>query len=275
MRRQDGAGKSLDATLHGHQKVSGLSRAFTQYDTKQITYLPTNTRWKYMWQTSKQYNFQIVYNDLWLPSIERENDKAIMDSAFEDPYFVNKSWRLEIINNCRIYLVFTLSEMVDQNGSVEKGFLDGSKGLSHPKVHFEETRKPPPPAWNEWKVFLFCNFIMGHNKISPALGQTITTKNTRTSNTEQQHDEHSLQQTMGKQSTYLCELLGEIKLPTDNGKAILEEAKKGKLLGASNGSLFFTQPLAKGGYAYCIQGKNKKERAIGGRKVPLQMILPH
>ena len=59
MRRKDNAGRSLEASYYGHQIVAGTSSPFHTLEPESIPYMPINTRWSYIWKTSKQYNLTI------------------------------------------------------------------------------------------------------------------------------------------------------------------------------------------------------------------------
>lgn len=119
-----------------------------------------------------------------------------------------------------------LCEIVAQNWSVKKGHLDGSQKNQTPKVQFEEIQKPPPPqARNEWKIFLFQNFISDQNRITPEIGERFKDDinvNSTTNPIDQQNGLYRLNNTMEKLLEHIRELLGEIKLPKDKGRAIIE-----------------------------------------------------
>ena len=108
MRRNDNAGKALIASRIGHQVMSGMSRPFYTYGKNELPYLPKDTRWTYMWKTIQEYNLNIQIHEEWLPKKKYGNDKYIMEVAAKDEYFNSKKFKLEAINNCRIYTkIFT------------------------------------------------------------------------------------------------------------------------------------------------------------------------
>ena len=54
MRRNGSAGRSLRASLIGHQVMAGVSKPFYTYPTQTPPYLPNNTRWCYVWNVIQQ-----------------------------------------------------------------------------------------------------------------------------------------------------------------------------------------------------------------------------
>ena len=88
--------------------------------------MPSNTRWGYMWCLIQRYDLNVNFYNEWLPKPKYENDKFIMDNAIIDKHYEKNPWKIEIVNNCRLYLqIFTLGEIVNKNGVIENQFLSG------------------------------------------------------------------------------------------------------------------------------------------------------
>ena len=127
---------------------------------KGLPYLPDNTRWGYMSKVAKEFNIKMGAYNTWTPKPMCTNDKILMDVACGDRYFDRCRWKLEIINNCRLYLrVFTSREMAIGEDQLDNRFYDRSKRNEANTIEFEEVEKPPATAWDKWKRFLFRNFV--------------------------------------------------------------------------------------------------------------------
>ena len=139
MRRNDSAGKALGATLRGHQVVAGISKSFLNVPPEDIPYMPRDTRWAYMATLTTQYEINIQCYNEWLPKHKCRGDRVIMDTALQDEYFTNKKWKLEIINNCRLFLqVINLSDMAINNEELDNEYYNGGKRVTRNDIVFED-----------------------------------------------------------------------------------------------------------------------------------------
>ena len=177
MRRLDNTGKLMIITKRDTQLESGLSTPFYKNDPDIYNYVTKNTRWHYLWQEIYKYNINIEFYNEWLPRAKYENDRNIMEVAAADPKYNNQKskWKLEIINNCRMYLgVIFLSELVGPTGRINNNYLTG-EFRERPTVEYNYPmdRKPTKAAWNEWKYFIFRNFLVGAYKVNPPLYMPI------------------------------------------------------------------------------------------------------
>ena len=270
MRRNDSAGKALGATLRGHQVVAGISKSFLNVPPEDIPYMPSNTRWAYMASLSAQYEIKIQCYNEWLPKHKCRGDRVIMDTALQDEYFIHKKWKLEIINNCRLFLrVINLSDMAINNEELDNGYYNGGKRVTRNDIVFEEVEKPPPPAWREWKEFLFRNYIKGNNKLMHPLQQANSYTENHEANKEGEitiHRKDSLEATFNEIPQNMREIMGKVSLPNDGGKQLVEAINGAGLIGASDGSVKGDKD---GSFAYSIQANNSDEnRIMGYQKVP-------
>ena len=271
MRRGGITGKALEASLSGHQIVAGVSKPFYEYDEHELPYLPQDTRWVYTWKVLKQYRLQIALYDEWLPPKLYENDKNLMDTAICDPYFQHKRWKLEIINMCRVYLrVFTLGEIAHGTNQVDPGYIYGTKRMERNDISFEEVVKPPKSAWNEWKIFLYRNYITGKNVLSHQLAGQKTEVQRSVAGVERDLQiikRGRLIDTYHTGTMTLKEIMGKVVFPEDDGESLIQAIMQEGLLGASDGSL--ARDGKNGGYAYSLQSNYHNEgRLMGGGKVP-------
>ena len=71
--------------------------------------------------------------------------------------------------------VYFIGELKGSRGMIEQTYLTGESTNSKYNEMFKYVRKPPAPAWAEWKSFLFRNFLRNGHEIYPSLGamQTI------------------------------------------------------------------------------------------------------
>ena len=265
MRRGDNAGKSLKATLNGHQIVAGTSTPFLDVEPNDLPYLPPNSRWAYIWKTSKQYGFTLEVADQWTPAPRCTNDKVLMDVAIKDEYYKKKKWKLEIINNCRLYLrVFSLSEMACSDDEIRESYINGTTRNRYSRITFEDVDRPPQSAWNEWRQFLFRNFLKGNKKLQHPLNLDNTNRHpTATINTTLHIvKQNTIKETISKLPITLQEILQSIQIPSDEGRKLAESLATGSLLGASDGSL---TGKGDGGYAFSLQKWDNDEGRITGK----------
>ena len=273
LRRGDNTGKALIITKRDTQLESGLPTQFYKWNPSEVNYVTKNTRWNYMWRVIFHYKIDIVFYNEWLPQLKYENDKNIMEVAIKDKKYTNtkNKWRLEIINNCRMYLgIINISDMVDKQGQMLMNYVTGNFN-TQPKseYNYPKIRKPPKPAWSEWKEFIYRSFINGKNKINPSLKNKLPIK---------KYDPHFSEMTIFETidnnknintlitelPTQLRSILGKIHIPQDMGMYITRARKVGPIIAASDGSVCEKDNNSKGGYAYSIQRYNKNDNRIKG-----------
>ena len=177
LRREDRVADMLLATLRDLQIETGSSTSIFQLNPSIYTYVTENTRWLYTWRICREINVTVHIWNEWLPTTTYERDQNIMDVAIRDKFYSGKNnYRLVSLNRCRLYLqCFFISELMNNdNKTLDKGYLDGSKQRKHPTYSFPPVRKPTKLEWSEWKAFIFRNFLAGAYIMTPAPIPTTT-----------------------------------------------------------------------------------------------------
>ena len=190
-----------------------------------------------------------------------------MDVTIAGPYFDNKKWKLEVINNCRIHLkIFLIGEVTDDGTNIKTGIMDGSFINEESQVNFVSMQKPPPVAWNEWRSFVFCNFVSGKKELFPPITKTLQrTVDYNTCNKVYIEQKGTLKEMFDSMPKHLRDLMGKIDLPQDQGKTLINDLMKSQAMGASNGSLNST--WTQGSYEYFIGSQHSNDKMIwGGEK---------
>ena len=270
MRRNDNAGKSIVTNLIYTQIESGVSEIFLKYNPQIYGYVTKNSRWYYVWERFYSLRINLQLYNAWIPHAEYEDDRNIMETAIQDAYFTpTRKWKLEIINNCRMYIgFFYLSEIMDSNGQVERKYLDGSARVLKYKHLFGHVRVPPKSAWSEWKAFIFRNFLLRGYCVHPPIG-TKKTDDIIVEKTEKQHMMtmqigRTLADTLNKLPESMRKVVKHTSLPSDNGAELIAALNAGTLVGASDGSLRQNEEGNYGGYGFSIQAQVHDEHRIVG-----------
>ena len=248
LRRKDDVGKMIRATLNNTQIEVGLPHPFFTYNSDKINYCTKNTRWHYIWKFTNDTGLDLKVENMWTLTSQQEGDKNIMEIAIKDTYFHQKyGWKLEVINNCRMYLgVFYLSEIMNDNGRVERKYLDGSDRVTKHRDLFQDRRNPPKQAWSEWKAFIFYNFLINGYEVFPALGLgprnegTVVKYESKKQQLVNIQKGQKLEEIISMMPQVFKELLQILHIPIDDGKRLVKALIDGTLVGASDGSLMKT-----------------------------------
>lgn len=144
MQRNDITKKSIKASLIGHQIMAGPSLPYYMKKRSKLPYMPDNTQWSYMWSMVQEYDLEVKIHNEWLPSMKYKNDRNIMEVAIEDNQLKNNPWKLEIINNCRVFLqVFTLGEtLMEEKNEIDPKFLNGASTRQYEEVTLKKVDHP-------------------------------------------------------------------------------------------------------------------------------------
>ena len=276
LRREDRVSKLLHATLNDLQIEVGVGKEIFQLDPKDFPYVTKNTRWLYTWKMGQTVKAKIKVWNQWIPTTSYLHDKNIMETALKDPYYHGKNrYRLVSVNRCRLYQeCFFISDlMVNMNGQINRGYVDGTKKHKHGKVTIPFIRKPSQVEWTEWKEFIFRNFLAQGYNIQPVPtftsagyvpSHSIDTDEV-TSLLASIHSSLSLQDMIQQVPEIWKSIMGTTSIPLDDGKELYETLLKGKVIGVSDGSL---QPkvddIAKGGHAYAIHTWNHDDNGMYG-----------
>lgn len=275
LRRHDKVGKAARISLHDHQVIIGTTEHFFKLDPQIYNYGDQQSRWRYVWKTFFEYGIKLQLYDLWQPRLTSNNDRNIMEVAANDPHFLQKHWKVEVLNRCRLFLeVFNLSEMVDNNGNFKFEYLDGSTRYKHPEVSFPAQARPPAPAWELWKSFIFRNFLGRGYRVHPHLVpapnwfyNTPTLKPTEGQFVQRLYtlDLRTLEEVRDFLPATLGDILGTMTTPDDNGKSISTAILEGYCIGASDGSLVSEYQRSYGGHAFSLHHFDTDEDCIIGR----------
>jgi hypothetical protein len=194
-----------------------------------------------------------------------------MDTAVCDPFFAqDQNYKLQIINNCRLYLgAIFVSDLAQQN-TISPSKLDRSELAINSQVQRKPRLKPPPAAWKVWKEFIFRNYLVyPYTLMDPITNFTppapILRRDTEVQQLELLYaNGHNtpLQDLVNKLPTHLRHLLGTITYPQDNGASIAEHIRNGTAVGASDGSVINGFDTLYGGYASSIQQENSTNNSF-------------
>ena len=79
---------------------------------------------------------------MWTPTPYAMNDREIMETTMDDPkYKVKETWKLEVLNNCRMYLgIIFLSEITDIEGKIPLENLNGNNPQPTTKYNYPRMR---------------------------------------------------------------------------------------------------------------------------------------
>ena len=136
---------------------------------------------------------------------------------------------------------FFISDLLDKDKiTVNPRYLNGEKTNKNEAIFFPDMIKPTEVEWSEWKRFIFRNFLRGKYQVNPELQYEGTKKKFCSDDNEITQLQkiktgENLRQTIDNLPKELKQILGHINLPSDDGKHIGEEIKKGTLVGASDG----------------------------------------
>ena len=136
---------------------------------------------------------------------------------------------------------------------------------------FTDVRKPPPPAWSEWKAFIFRNFLVRGYDVFPPIQQLQSTSNTNVNEQSflQLQTKETLAATAETVQPSLQKLLQVISYPKDNGMELCNSIINGTLVGASDGSLKKVNGTYAGGYGFLLQDReHDKGRIVGCAGTP-------
>ena len=111
IRLQDTVGQILNIQLSWLQIFSGISTPLMEYN-KPLDYLPSS--WLvHLHSLLVDTNIQVEITGLWTPTVQRTDDKIIMDYVIHH----TPSWMWEGINRCRLYLKSnTLADLTTLDG---------------------------------------------------------------------------------------------------------------------------------------------------------------
>ena len=272
LRRNDRVGKLLLATLRDLQIECGREILIFELDPNDYGYVTSATRWKYTWEIAHEFQVQIKVAQCWIPTPRYENDKNIMKAAIEDPLYQGKNrYKLVTINQCRMYQqAFFISDLLLQNSStiVDKDYFNGNKQHIHPMLKMDYYLKPTKLQWNEWRSFIYRNFLAGIYAITPPIGNAIamnddymTTDINMIGQTLRCKD--TLEATIDTLPPTMKQIIGKATCSA-NRSALLEHLHNGTLIGASDGSVIDDNFTSHGAHAFVLGSNMTGQNFITG-----------
>ena len=150
MRLQDTVGKLLDTQLTWLQLIAGTRIPVLQ-DCRALPYLPSG------WITSlrdklRRYNITIERSKSWVPQIQRENDRCIME------YVIHHlpSWMWAPINLCRLYLqAITITDITTFDGTtIPREVYIVKEPYRQSQLQFPLPTKPTKEQRGHWQYFI-------------------------------------------------------------------------------------------------------------------------
>lgn len=269
IRRNDNAGKALLTTLYDTQIEVGISKPFYKANFTIHNYVTANTRWNYLWKACNEYKLNMEINNMWVPRSNYRNDSNLMDAAVKDK-LLQKKGKLEIINNCRMYIgAFFISDLLKDSKYIDKDFLRGKRKVTKNEKLFKGIRQPPDAAWSLWREFIFRTYLINGYEVTPQPIQVTVQRNLNKTLTEAEKlysmvPGIRLQETIRRFPPEFRQLLQVIEYPADDGLTLAIGMLQGTVLGASDGSIIETKNGTAGGFSYSLQLKDKDDNKIRG-----------
>ena len=276
MRREGKVKEALYATLHDTQIEAGVKQPFFKRNPNELSYCTSNTRWMYTWNFIWEYKLQLEITTIWTPSSKYSNDQCIMDVAISDSKYRGKnSYKLQTINQCRLYQqAFFISDLQMPNSDqLNKHYLDGSEQHLHHSINFPPSLKPTELQWNEWKSFIFRNFLAKGYTITPPLIESQVKTNTPFLSNEidglsKVPCSSSILQIVESLPPELHSIMGNIK-EIQMIDQLHESLCENNLFGTCDGSLIRSNPTSRGSHAYSLMHPSLNQcRIIGSSSTP-------
>lgn len=163
--------RQITSLMQIYLRYQQLEAGISEYILKSkhpLTYL-TTTWVTHTIEFLQLHNIQVDITIAWLPPVQRENDRYIMDLILEDSYTEKE---LEHLNKCRLYLqVYLLSDVYTADGkALELWVISFSDIRRKSKWEWPHTSKPSNYSRYIWKRAIQKIFD-SLNKIKHVLGE--------------------------------------------------------------------------------------------------------
>jgi len=266
LRQDDDIAKLFIIELNLLQLYAGCGVQILTANPNAYPYVP-HTRLTYLWKFLHQIQATIHVSDAWTPPLIREGDSYLM-AQFQSRNFKPKT--MHILNKCRMFLnVITVADITNPHGThIIKDTLVGKKHrTSHLK--WPNCPTPTPQDWAIWKASLQRSLMLHATNVQYPLGKRMQTYHHQyTPAPPIQHFDFSLLPTQ----RYLRvikdmlppkynQILGNISIPRDDGKAIMQDILLGTVLAGSDGSVKDSRATC--GYVIMPKTKHKWVRGHG------------
>ena len=248
IRSKSATGRTFVVTAAAYQLYLGIQTPFFSANPLQVPHrLPaTNYRLSYLWEQLAAINCTMTIPQMWSPDTTKP---CIMDmvllaqqknsgtTAFITDEFVR------LANTCRLWLrVLYVEDLADTNGYLNMDFYHGTKQSDRHTFDMPYQTKPPQWVWKVWKEVLRKSFLTKCNDMdtwklyTPALINTSADSNidplpvTFPANS-------TLEEMVNTLPEHYKQILGDYKLPSDDGAALAISIQRGLLDYYSDGSV--------------------------------------
>jgi hypothetical protein len=241
-------------------------------------YSNQQTRLSYLWQQCHKYNITVSINKVWIPNAGCDDGSTIMDFAVKDPLLRHNASKLRSINCCRLYLqVMWPSDLLHDSKSaiLDQGIIRGVRRAASPILTYPYQEKPSPRCITLWKEFIFCTFCLVRRDCNKQMIFKLATPvciGTTSYHIYNDYEEiissiqycSTLQEKFSALPTKFRDIIGNIHLPPDDGRALLDAIRDDNtnVLLASDGS--YLQHANLGSHAYKISYNKSASSSIFG-----------
>jgi hypothetical protein len=276
LRRNDDLGKSIRIQLATQQLEIGCGEFFINTNPSHYAYGTSNTRLSYLWKQSFRFHITVSFTHSWVPAGISGLRQTIMDYAVDNKKLRGDMKKLALINSCRLYLKLLWPEDLLVEGSstlLDRRFVLGTHVNVLSELNFPTQGFPSTYAWSLWKEFIYgsfcvpckddngCTFLTMTNVIPRAVEVPKCTSDFQTI-LESISASRTLAEKFACLPDHFKHIIGQITLPEDEGKSLIEAMRVGKVLAASDGS--YLEQFNKGSHAYKLVDCKNPEVFIQG-----------
>jgi hypothetical protein len=265
IRRGDDIGKSLQIQTSTEQLEIGCGDLFFNTDPTLYCYSMQHTRLSFLWKKCHKYNMTITLQHAWIPKTYSGGTPTIMDFAVTDKWLKGRKQKLIQINRCRLYLkVMWPIDLLSSSDSpiMDPLLIKGMRPFGKQGLNFPHQTKPDARALRLWKEFILRTFcLIRHNDNTGDMEFHLTcfSPQLHIDTANDTSDWMDLTRSLSPQPTSLLnrfsnlphkfkDIIGEITIPPDEGKALMTSLRDGTAMLASDGS--FLQDQYIGSHAY-------------------------
>ena len=145
---------SMLISMSHSQLEAGIGAQILTIDYKEYGTYTTPTWITQAWEWLSEQNLKLHIPNLWVPQLQRENDRCLMLCART---LCTSNAMLQAMLRCRLYLkVTTLSDMLDATGKyvlpeMWKGTIRTDRQT---RLNYPNQGRPPTEDWTKWRKFL-------------------------------------------------------------------------------------------------------------------------
>jgi hypothetical protein len=254
IRKNNETGKSMLLAFSMYQITIGCQLPFWEVDPD---FYPTQSSahlsMQYVWTKLRDLNATLYLPKMWTPVTSCSGDSAIIDDFVD----IAKQRRgttshlraiqIALANSCRLYLKVTwLSDITtaDRQHIAPWAFF-GRHCNPSTDLQYPHQPKPPPHAWKEWRALLTATYMAAarvdmstecipiHNRTLAQVQDVGTTPQWPPPSIDM-----SLSDIVAHMPSVWRQALGQIQLPSDDGRELAERLRSGQTIDAwSDGSV--------------------------------------